>query len=62
MTVLAAHSEAVRLTSPGTQRRRISVLGATGSIGENTLDLVGRDTGVEERLQRVSDVVLSDCQ
>jgi 1-deoxy-D-xylulose-5-phosphate reductoisomerase len=43
MTVLAAHSEAVRLTSPGTQRRRISVLGATGSIGENTLDLVGRD-------------------
>jgi 1-deoxy-D-xylulose-5-phosphate reductoisomerase len=43
MTVLAAHSEAVRRTLPGTPPRRISVLGATGSIGENTLDLVGRD-------------------
>jgi 1-deoxy-D-xylulose-5-phosphate reductoisomerase len=43
MTVLAAHSEAVRLASPETRARRISVLGATGSIGENTLDLVGRD-------------------
>jgi len=43
MTVLAAHSEAVRLSSPVTSPRRISVLGATGSIGENTLDLVGRD-------------------
>jgi 1-deoxy-D-xylulose-5-phosphate reductoisomerase len=43
MTVLATHSETVRLTSPGTRPRRISVLGATGSIGENTLDLVGRD-------------------
>lgn len=43
MTVLAAHSEAVRLASRETQPRRISVLGATGSIGENTLDLVGRD-------------------
>ena len=43
MTVLAAHSEAVRLKAPGTRPRRISVLGATGSIGENTLDLVGRD-------------------
>jgi 1-deoxy-D-xylulose-5-phosphate reductoisomerase len=43
MTVLAVHSEAVRLTSPGTRQRRISVLGATGSIGENTLDLIGRD-------------------
>jgi 1-deoxy-D-xylulose-5-phosphate reductoisomerase len=43
MTVLAMHSEAIRLTSPVTHPRRISVLGATGSIGENTLDLVGRD-------------------
>jgi 1-deoxy-D-xylulose-5-phosphate reductoisomerase len=43
MTVLAAHSEAIRLASPEAQPRRISVLGATGSIGENTLDLVGRD-------------------
>ncbi|MGA7372472.1 MAG: 1-deoxy-D-xylulose-5-phosphate reductoisomerase [Methyloceanibacter sp.] len=37
------HSETIRLTSPVTHPRRISVLGATGSIGENTLDLVGRD-------------------
>jgi 1-deoxy-D-xylulose-5-phosphate reductoisomerase len=43
MTVLATHSETVKLTSPGMRPRRISVLGATGSIGENTLDLVGRD-------------------
>ena len=43
MTVLAVQSETVRLTSPKTRPRRISVLGATGSIGENTLDLVGRD-------------------
>jgi 1-deoxy-D-xylulose-5-phosphate reductoisomerase len=43
MTVLAAHSETVRLRSPGTRPRCISVLGATGSIGENTLDLIGRD-------------------
>jgi 1-deoxy-D-xylulose-5-phosphate reductoisomerase len=43
MTVLAAHSEAVRLPSRGNRPRRISVLGATGSIGESTLDLVGRD-------------------
>jgi 1-deoxy-D-xylulose-5-phosphate reductoisomerase len=43
MTVLAVQSQTVRLTSPGARPRRISVLGATGSIGENTLDLVGRD-------------------
>jgi 1-deoxy-D-xylulose-5-phosphate reductoisomerase len=43
MTVLAVESETIRLTSPGTRPRRISVLGATGSIVENTLDLVGRD-------------------
>jgi 1-deoxy-D-xylulose-5-phosphate reductoisomerase len=43
MTMLAAHSEAVRVTSPQAQPRRISVLGATGSIGESTLDLIGRD-------------------
>jgi len=43
MTVLATDAEAVRLTSPATRPRRISVLGATGSIGESTLDLIGRD-------------------
>src|SRR5207344_3134166 len=43
MTVLALQSQTVSLTSPGARPRRISVLGATGSIGENTLDLVGRD-------------------
>src|SRR6476660_916143 len=43
MTVLAVQSQTVSLTSPGARPRRISVLGATGSIGENTLDLVGRD-------------------
>jgi len=43
MTVLATQSETVRQTSPGMRPRRISVLGATGSIGENTLDLIGRD-------------------
>jgi 1-deoxy-D-xylulose-5-phosphate reductoisomerase len=45
MTVLAAHSEALRPISAATRPRRISVLGATGSIGENTLDLIGRDPG-----------------
>ncbi|HKA47779.1 MAG TPA: 1-deoxy-D-xylulose-5-phosphate reductoisomerase [Methyloceanibacter sp.] len=43
MTVLATQSETVRQTSPGVRPRRVSVLGATGSIGENTLDLIGRD-------------------
>jgi 1-deoxy-D-xylulose-5-phosphate reductoisomerase len=43
MTVLAVQSQTVRLASPRARPRRISVLGATGSIGENTLDLVGRD-------------------
>src|SRR6476646_6556305 len=43
MTVLAVQSQTVRLTSPRARPRRISVLGATGSIGENTLDLDGRD-------------------
>jgi 1-deoxy-D-xylulose-5-phosphate reductoisomerase len=43
MTVLAVQSQTIRLTSAGARPRRISVLGATGSIGENTLDLVGRD-------------------
>jgi 1-deoxy-D-xylulose-5-phosphate reductoisomerase len=43
MTVLAVQSETVRLSAPVTRPRRISVLGATGSIGENTLDLVGRE-------------------
>src|SRR5262249_61957381 len=43
MTVFATQSETVRQTSPGVRPRRVSVLGATGSIGENTLDLIGRD-------------------
>ena len=43
MTVLAPDSAAVRLKLPETRPRRISVLGATGSIGESTLDLVSRD-------------------
>src|SRR5215471_16205504 len=43
MTVLATQSETVRQTSPGVRPRRVSVLGATGSIGESTLDLIGRD-------------------
>src|SRR6476469_2231342 len=50
MTVLAMHSETIRPTSPVTRPRRISVLGATGSIGENTLDLVGRDPASYEVL------------
>lgn len=28
-----------------TQVRRVSVFGATGSIGQNTLDLIARDSG-----------------
>ena len=43
MTVLTPSSAAFRARSPGMRPRRISVLGATGSIGENTLDLIGRD-------------------
>jgi 1-deoxy-D-xylulose-5-phosphate reductoisomerase len=43
MTVLTPSSAAFRAKSPGTRPRRISILGATGSIGESTLDLVGRD-------------------
>jgi 1-deoxy-D-xylulose-5-phosphate reductoisomerase len=43
MTVLATQTETVRQASPGVRPRRVSVLGATGSIGENTLDLIGRD-------------------
>lgn len=42
MTVIAP-SPARSTTSPKARPRRISILGATGSIGENTLDLVGRD-------------------
>src|SRR5262245_22398513 len=43
MTVRAVQSETARLTSPAAPPPPVSVLGATGSIGENTLDLVGRD-------------------
>lgn len=43
MTLLAHSSAAFRTKVPGAHPRRISVLGATGSIGESTLDLVGRD-------------------
>jgi 1-deoxy-D-xylulose-5-phosphate reductoisomerase len=43
MTELAHSPARFSAKTPGTLPRRISVLGATGSIGENTLDLVGRD-------------------
>jgi 1-deoxy-D-xylulose-5-phosphate reductoisomerase len=43
MTELAHSSVHFQAKAPGTEPRRISVLGATGSIGESTLDLVGRD-------------------
>lgn len=33
----------VEIETPAVRPRRISVLGATGSIGENTLDLIGRN-------------------
>jgi len=33
----------VEIETPAVRPRRISVLGATGSIGESTLDLIGRD-------------------
>jgi len=45
MTVFAPGATAFRATSCETRPRRISVLGATGSIGESTLDLIGRDPG-----------------
>lgn len=41
MTELA-QSALFEASAAGAARRRISILGATGSIGENTLDLVGR--------------------
>jgi 1-deoxy-D-xylulose-5-phosphate reductoisomerase len=43
MTELAHSPARFSAKARGTLPRRISVLGATGSIGENTLDLVGRD-------------------
>ncbi len=43
MTVIAPRATAFKPTSGGLRPRRISILGATGSIGESTLDLVGRD-------------------
>lgn len=43
MTVLTPSSAAFKANPPRTRPRRISILGATGSIGESTLDLVGRD-------------------
>jgi 1-deoxy-D-xylulose-5-phosphate reductoisomerase len=43
MTVIAPQATAFRPTAPRPRPRPISVLGATGSIGESTLDLVGRD-------------------
>jgi 1-deoxy-D-xylulose-5-phosphate reductoisomerase len=45
MTVFAPRAAAFTTLSPGRPPRRISILGATGSIGESTLDLVGRDPG-----------------
>jgi 1-deoxy-D-xylulose-5-phosphate reductoisomerase len=43
MTVIAPRATAFKPTPRGPRPRRISILGATGSIGESTLDLVGRD-------------------
>src|SRR6185437_10100777 len=36
-------SMAIEIETRAIRPRRISVLGATGSIGESTLDLIGRD-------------------
>src|SRR6476659_4959667 len=36
-------SMAIEIETRATRPRRISVLGATGSIGESTLDLIGRN-------------------
>jgi 1-deoxy-D-xylulose-5-phosphate reductoisomerase len=43
MTVITPRAAAFRPTPGGLRPRRVSILGATGSIGESTLDLVGRD-------------------
>ena len=43
MTLLAPGLASLRSKLTEAHPRRISILGATGSIGENTLDLVGRD-------------------
>ena len=42
MTELA-HSALLQASAAPRPPRRVSILGATGSIGENTLDLIGRD-------------------
>src|SRR4029078_7352693 len=38
-------SMAIEIETRAIRPRRISVLGATGSIGESTLDLIGRNPG-----------------
>ncbi len=43
MTLLAPGATSFRSKPTETHPRRISILGATGSIGESTLDLVGRN-------------------
>jgi 1-deoxy-D-xylulose-5-phosphate reductoisomerase len=44
--VLPLTSVAIEIEARAVRPRRISVLGATGSIGESTLDLIGRNPGV----------------
>jgi 1-deoxy-D-xylulose-5-phosphate reductoisomerase len=41
--VLPSATSILKIEPRGARVKRISVLGATGSIGENTLDLIGRD-------------------
>ncbi|MEG6509638.1 1-deoxy-D-xylulose-5-phosphate reductoisomerase [Methyloligella sp. 2.7D] len=43
MSVLRQHIEPIPVSSAPAAPKSVTVLGATGSIGENTLDLVGRD-------------------
>src|SRR5262249_61933897 len=43
--VLPLTSVAIEIEARAVRPRRISVLGATGSIGESTLDLIGRNPG-----------------
>jgi 1-deoxy-D-xylulose-5-phosphate reductoisomerase len=48
MTLLAPSIDAFKAKLPRKRPRRISVLGATGSIGTSTLDLIGRDPSAYE--------------
>ncbi|HKB22205.1 MAG TPA: 1-deoxy-D-xylulose-5-phosphate reductoisomerase [Methyloceanibacter sp.] len=46
--VLPLTSVAIEIEARAVRPRRISVLGATGSIGESTLDLIGRNPGAHQ--------------